>query len=179
MAYPCEGCNFPRLGIFFDYPEIRPYILAHATRAQPPPVRCLGCKITAYLNSETDHYKIQKRSIVRSWLDNEDHSINENNLPKFVADFVRNDVKGQARTLDDTNQRHIEQYGYSKETLETQKPMSDKVKRANRGDFTASPKVGEWQSELYLRKQKERDPESAKWNWYRADRYQGHVKYNT
>jgi hypothetical protein len=56
--------------------------------------------LTFWLNSEVDHYKREKRGIIRNWLHTPFSGWNDNNLPKALEDFSVLDIKSQAEGLD-------------------------------------------------------------------------------
>ena len=78
----------------------------------PSSMTCLGCLLTNHLNSEPDHYKREKRDIIKDWLYNEPGGWNHDDLAKAIEDFAVLNVEQQARSLDKL--RYLEMHPFQK-----------------------------------------------------------------
>jgi len=61
----CITCMEQRLGVFFDTNE---FFIVGEWNQPNLYMKCLGCKLTNYLNEETDHNKQIKQVIIKRWL---------------------------------------------------------------------------------------------------------------
>ena len=98
--YFCRQCKQEVLGKFFYYGQIRDAMMDGTLNQSPSTITCLGCMLTNYLNSEIDHYKREKRDIIRSWLHSPFTGWNHNNLPKALDEFAGLNIEERAEDLD-------------------------------------------------------------------------------
>lgn len=93
QGFTCSECNACLLGVFYSYDRIRNYMLDR--RSLP---RCMACVLYGYLNSEYDHYKLEKRTIIKSWCwDHVSGTWNTNDLKKFLHVFAKRTQGKQVR----------------------------------------------------------------------------------
>ena len=99
--HPCHMCGLNPLGIFFYYDEIRQASNLGLIGAQLQ-LKCMACRLAEVLNNESDHYKLEKRVIIKEWLRDEydEDAWNDNNMPKALEDFYARDVVEKAKKLD-------------------------------------------------------------------------------
>lgn len=186
----CMDCGYNQLGVFFSTLD-QPIRLQNRRRLAIE--RCYGCRLTYALRREYDHYKDNKRFIIREWLSElkfeEDNSgpvpkvkktreWNRNDLRKAVeVDYYMHDIEQLAADLDGLRQRDMtivsedNPHPYDRETKERQRPLHISETRGLTGTGGRAPDV-----------LKEKEFERITLNpvgadnvqWYRRDRYTGH-----
>jgi hypothetical protein len=118
----CKDCCLYVQGVFFSYAEIRDMVTGDLPR-------CLGCRLTQYLQIEQDHYKLHKRYIIRHWLRETGGGWNDTNIQKCIRDFLTKNVQRQAEQLDDLRLADMTigigplEKTYDRETDERQVPL--------------------------------------------------------
>ena len=98
--HPCHVCGLNALGTFFHYDDIRQAANLGLIGAQLQ-LKCMACRLIEVLDNETDHYKREKRAIIKHWLkdDYDDGGWNIMNMPKALTDFTDRNVAVEARKL--------------------------------------------------------------------------------
>jgi hypothetical protein len=178
MPYPCAGCTVEMLGIFFHYKDIQNYRIEILTSTPPSPILCMGCRLSHYLDTEQDHYKSAKRSIIKRWLCSGDGTgWNDANLPKALQDYTLRRIQKCAERLDRMRMDQIAEEGFDRETQERQKPIPMVTRKANRGGFLRSPEVWEKKQREERNRAMAEDPQQREWRWFAESRYAGHYKY--
>jgi hypothetical protein len=81
------------MGIFFSYTHIH-----ERETGICPYLSCGGCLLKDHLRKENDHYKQEKRQVMRSWLAGPD-GFNRDDLSKALIDYHNRDILGQATQL--------------------------------------------------------------------------------
>jgi hypothetical protein len=115
-----------------------------------------------HLRFETDHYKQEKRRIIRMWLGSPD-GMNRDDLSKALADYRDRNVEHLAQQL--ANQRLTESTTgpdpYDREVEERQKPLTQ-------GELSGRTTTHQRSPEVY-----EKLPDKA-YDYFRQERYDGH-----
>lgn len=160
------------MGVFFSINNAR---VDPATGQEKHP-QCYGCLLTYYLRRETDHYKTEKRRIVKQWLREDDGTTvtwNTTDLHKAIEDYELNNIEQMAADLDELRQKEMTQGpdAYDKETQERQRPLTEREARGKRGGHLRSPDVNSWKSEEYAYLY---DHENYKWIFQFHNKYDGH-----
>lgn len=154
--------------MFFSYKDIRNYNLFGPSATTNSGLNCLGCKITHYLRLEHDHYKSDKRKIVRRWLYN-GQEWNDNDLDKALLDYEARGIMYKADDLDrkrDLDMNHTRlAHCIDHEYDERQNPIVERWGMAKHN-------IANRQSPLVSNK--DMDSESNPWNWHRMDRRHAH-----
>jgi hypothetical protein len=127
------------MGIFFSYTHI------HERETDlSPHLSCSGCLLTSHLQRENDHYKPEKRRIMRSWLVGQD-GLNKDDLTKALVDYHDRDILTKAKRL--ANQRLTDMTmgpdPYDKELNERQIPITKKELNGRTTTHKRSPQVFE------------------------------------
>ncbi|APA09615.1 hypothetical protein sscle_05g043850 [Sclerotinia sclerotiorum 1980 UF-70] len=130
-GFRCPSCEQLLPGIWFSYQMIRNFKL----NSQDNPT-CQACKLFDYLKMEDDHYKKEKRTIIKAWCWDRSLTVpnsqiigdwNTNNLLKFLRVFKcerqGSHVRQLARLLD-KKRRHDESIQIFHETDEVQRPIN-------------------------------------------------------
>lgn len=145
-----------------------------------PGMRCLGCKLTAWLRNERDHYKSYKRDINAQWLHTVSTKVgedpvtmediiqvdwNESDLNKAIRDYDLLDVEALAVDLDrrrrsDMN-RADRRENVDHEYNERQVKI-DQKRMGRLGSMFRSPLVTSKNDGL------------SPWSWYRSERARAH-----
>jgi hypothetical protein len=124
VPYPCQICHTQPLGIFFGYAEFHTFDIG-----QSPHMICWGCKLTHVLNTERDHYKADKRAVLRQLLSvlAEDYDeLNTTDLNAFIENLSLRLSTGErmsenlARAIQIKRERVMEKYGNDREIEERQ-----------------------------------------------------------
>jgi hypothetical protein len=145
------------MGIFFLYTHI--YEKETGLSSALP---CAGCLLTSTLREEADHYKQEKRQIVRSWL-NGPQGLNKDDLGKALADYHNRQIPLLAKQLgyqylaDSTTGPDP----YDKELHERQKPLTKAEKSGKMGMHRRSPQIYE-------------SGPGTGYDYIRLERYDGH-----
>jgi hypothetical protein len=146
------------MGIFFSYT----HIMERETGLSPH-LSCAGCLLNEVLRMEADHYKQEKRNIMRSWLVGPDGP-NKNDLGKALADYHNRQIVLRAKHLAD--QRATDsitgQDPYDRELNERQKPLTKKELSGKTTTHHRSP-------EIY-----NQSPGTG-YDYIRVERYDGHA----
>lgn len=169
------------MGVFFDIRLARDNNLTN--RVEHP--ICYGCHLTKALREEADHYKAQKRRIVKRWLREEERdpytdeivaTWNTTNLGKAIEDFHLKEIEVMAQCLDDQRASDMTRGRdpYDRETQERQRPYTEKETRGRRGFYLRSPDVNAWKHEeaAFIRG-------GPDWQWHAQshDKYDGHGRF--
>ncbi|KAI9648289.1 hypothetical protein NHQ30_002921 [Ciborinia camelliae] len=179
-GFRCRVCNIVHLGLYFSYNMIRLFKLDDQDRPM-----CMGCKLADYLAMERDHYKHEKRVIIKRWLwdlslINEDPTItgdwNTQNLPKFLRIFRRTQGRHvlQMAQMLDIIRKNNEQKAQPEfhETDEVQRPINYQA-LGRRGHYELrAPTVQE-------KKAIEGGKIHKEWDCFRRDRINGHGQPTT
>ena len=164
--HPCMICGLNVLGIFYYYDDIRWAVNQRLTLNQLS-LQCFGCRLTAWLNAEKDHYKRSKRSIMQLWLSGPDDQgervFNTNNLSKALSDFKLREITGRARRMDicRVNTMLRQDEPLDRENDEVQVPLND-FELGRLGMKNRSPTVDS------------KDPIFDQWNWIDTSRKWAH-----
>lgn len=130
------------MGVFFPYD---PYTMNRNVQVKTTLQECLGCKLTYCLRRETDHYKSQKRCIVKQWLREADGTWNTTDLRRAIEAYEYHGVEEMARDLDE--ERFLDMTEgpdpYDRETEERQRDLTHDETKGKRGGFLRSPEVCE------------------------------------
>jgi hypothetical protein len=162
------------MGVFFSIPHARPDPVTG--RLQHP--ECYGCLLTFHLRREQDHYKTEKRRLIKEWLIEHDEiantaTWNTTDLSKALEDYEFHNIEQMAANLD--QQRYMEKtYGsdpYDKETQERQKPRTARELNNRRGNPLRSPDVVKSKAE---EKAYFANDDSYKWHFEFHNKYDGH-----
>lgn len=162
----CVTCKTHLIGMFFSYKDIQDLDLFGASSTHNTGLNCLGCKITDYLRREKDHYKSEKRKIIRRWLYNGVHW-NDNDLDKAILDFNARNIIDKADALDrqrmldmnHTRPSHCRDHEFD----ERQNPLTfHEMNRKNEIALRQSPLVSD------------KDKVLTPWNDQRMDRRRAH-----
>jgi hypothetical protein len=127
------------MGIFFDYGHIVEKELG-LNSALP----CAGCLLTSVLREEDDHYKQEKRQIIRTWLKAPNGmGVNKDDLPRALVDYHSRQVALLAKQLVD---QHLLDSTtgpdpYDRELRERQKPLTKAEKSGKMGMHQRSPQI--------------------------------------
>jgi len=132
--YPCRMCKQSVLGIFFDGYSLHWATNERTHNNNPPPMACLGCKLTVYLDHETDHYKALKRKLIEKWLLERPREWIENDLPKALADERFDRAYKMAKILDARREQDLAA-GMDK--------LKDEVQRPKNRGMVYAPMVGD------------------------------------
>ncbi|ESZ98090.1 hypothetical protein SBOR_1469 [Sclerotinia borealis F-4128] len=178
-GFRCKDCNVVHFGLYFSYGMIRNFKMDNQDRPT-----CMACKLIEYLDMESDHYKIEKRTIIKHWcwdysLTNEDPRVigdwNTQNLPRFLRAFRRTQgqrVKRLARLLDSIRESEERYRQIFHETDEVQRPINHQA-LGRRGHYgIRAPTVDEKKAIESGRLQRE-------WDYFRTDRINGHGQPST
>ncbi|KAE9368502.1 hypothetical protein N431DRAFT_414971 [Stipitochalara longipes BDJ] len=156
-SHRCTNCKESLMGIFFLYTHIHEKEIGLSS-ALP----CAGCLLTSVLREEDDHYKQEKRQIVRSWL-NGPQGLNRDDLGKALADYHHRQILLLAKKLGD---QHVEDSTtgpdpYDRELDERQKPLTKHEKNGKMGMHRRSPQIYE-------------SGPGTGYDYIRLERYDGH-----
>ena len=169
--YTCINCNQILPGVYFQYIRLRAFYNDNT------PPSCLGCDLIDYLDNEVDHFKQEKRALIKSWLFSEvDQSWNTENVLKALSDFEMNEIEAEAEQLDrlrppfkhkhegmGKGQRCYIDHEY--EEVQNEAPSEWYGRRGEHG--WKAPTIGE--------KDKVIGGEGdSQWNWFRQDRIHAH-----
>lgn len=165
------GCENVLPGICYQFPIVKGYLESSNHGANPANGRdlfCLGCMLTMYLDTEKDHFKEDKRRVLDMWLtegvDAHGQSIyNRNDLNKLTDDFIAKRMIEVVRLLDQSRLERTNHLWFDREFDERQVPVTAQVARSLRGDFLQAPQIGAWARQLVEMKEREINPEKAKW----------------
>lgn len=174
QLFKCDHCDAVLLGVYFSYAMIRNFKMSD----QDTPT-CMACKLAVYLSGESDHYKIEKRSIMKKWcwdytIINEDTNIqgdwNTAYLKHFIDVYAQrtqgHHVREKARKLDAMRLRD-EANQIFHETDEVQRPISQQA-LGRRGHYgIRAPTVNE---KMAI----EGNLLDKQWDGFRGDRVNGH-----
>ncbi|KAM3069344.1 hypothetical protein ACMFMG_010847 [Clarireedia jacksonii] len=171
-TYTCGDCETQIPGVYFNYAQIRKYQLDPIDRP-----RCMGCMLSDYLDLEEDHYKRQKRTIIKRWLYHVDEwndteekfgLWNQTDLSKAIGDFEKRGVIGAAHKLDTQRMRAMQQ-GADHEYHEIQRPLPVVTEGRRGAHGVQAPTTTDKPLEnLY-----------KQWAWFREDRIDAHGKPTT
>jgi hypothetical protein len=162
--YTCGDCGAQIPGVYFNYAQIRKYQLDSVDRP-----RCMGCMLSDYLDSEEDHFKMEKRSIIKRWLyypnmwndDAEQFGMwNQTDLPKAIEDFKKKGVIGAAHQLDIKRTRGQIDH----ETHEVQRPLPVETGGRRGAHGIQAPRTTDKPTGI----------SNKQWNWFRGDRINAH-----
>ncbi|KAA8575045.1 hypothetical protein EYC84_004265 [Monilinia fructicola] len=168
--FRCMACEVVNLGLYFSYSMIRNYKLNDQDRPT-----CMSCKLFEYLNSESDHYKREKRIIIERWCRYQS-GWNTNNLRKFLRVFSSRRtqgrlIRGTATDLDMIRANHEQQQIFH-ETDEVQRPINHQA-LGRRGHYgIRAPTVQEKEAI-------ESGRIHSEWDTFRQDRINGHGQPTT
>jgi hypothetical protein len=163
-TYTCGDCGAQIPGVYFNYAQIRKYQL---DRVDCP--RCMGCMMSDYLDCEEDHYKKQKRSVIKKWLyhpdvwndDEEEFGVwNQTDLSKAIEDFEKKGVVGAAHKLDIRRMRD----SIDHESHEVQRPLSVETEGRRGAHGIQAPTTSDKPTEAF----------HQQWAWFRGDRINAH-----
>ncbi len=134
----CKTCGDVQLGVFFFFAEAQ-WLQIQGLPALP---ECYGCRLTYYLRRETDHYKAKKRSIIKTWLKDDD-GWNTTDLRKATEDYDLFAIEHLASELDYLRRKESMEGEdpYDRETNERQRPYTYDETKGFRGAFLRSPEV--------------------------------------
>jgi hypothetical protein len=110
LKYSSHDCQTDVLGIFFGWSEYWNFSVEHTTH-----MTCWGCKLTHVLENEIDHYKSQKREVIRKLLfvpGQEEEQLNTTDLKAFIANMETKEPNGHflSRNLAREIQRKTREY---------------------------------------------------------------------
>jgi hypothetical protein len=160
------------MGIFFFELHLEQCYIANAGAPM-----CLGCLMNHVLENEIDHYKLWKRTILRTWLNTDDGPIdrvfdvevNTTDLRKAIGDFEDRDIIGGGRLIDSLRARDFHQMGIDREFMEMQVPLSTEEK-GRLGYRRRSPDIAEKHNDPKVKYK----PGEEMWGWSRADMRNAH-----
>jgi hypothetical protein len=156
-SHKCTYCKEKLMGIFFLYTHIH-----EKETGLSSALPCAGCLLTSTLREEADHYKQEKKQIVRSWLTGP-QGLNKDDLGKALADYHNRQIPLLAKQLGD-------QYladsttgpdPYDRELHERQKPLTKAEKSGKMGMHRRSPQIYE-------------SGPGTGYGYIRLERYDGH-----
>ncbi|KUJ24369.1 uncharacterized protein LY89DRAFT_679531 [Mollisia scopiformis] len=148
----CRTCKSVQMGIFF--PGWRGVELSSDRQQQRSLPACYGCRLTFLLRRDTDHYKVEKRRIIKTWLMIDDKTWNTDNLRKSIEDYELLGIEELAANLDEKRKKHMtlspkNPDPYDRETQERQVPYTDHECSGKQGGRWRSPDVNEWKNEEF------------------------------
>lgn len=157
-AFKCGFCLQKKLGIFYFYDEIRWAELDGRAHSEPASMKCLGCMLVDELDAEADHFKAQKRLILRKWVyDGVD--VNNFNLPKLLEDFDEKHIRFEAEKLNYIRMKTTQKNGFDKETEDRQRPLNRR-ELGRHGIKYISPTYAD---KIHFQKRQNMTPEQLQW----------------
>ncbi|PQE21773.1 ribosomal L36 protein [Rutstroemia sp. NJR-2017a WRK4] len=162
--YTCGDCGARIPGVYFNYAQIRKYQLDSVDHP-----RCMGCILSDYLDIEEDHYKREKRTIIKRWLyhpdmwnDGEEEfgMWNQTDLLRAIEDFEKKGVVGAAHKLDLKRLRA----SIDHETHEVQRPLPVATEGRRGAHGIQAPTTTDKLDQI----------SHKQWDWFRGDRINAH-----
>jgi hypothetical protein len=131
VKYPCHACEQKIQGIFFGYAEYRDFSIDQTTH-----MTCWGCKLTHVLDSKTDHYKSQKREVLRKLLFVPDQDgLNTTDLKAFISNMETPEAynghflsRNLARDIQRKRELVRQKFGNERELQERQRKIKESEK---------------------------------------------------
>jgi hypothetical protein len=156
-SYKCHSCHERLMGIFFFYKHVMMWETEMLSQ-----LICSGCLLVDYLRSESDHYKLEKRRIISSWLAGPE-GWNTDDLSKALADFHNRGLARRARELDDKRLRESTTGPdpYDRELNGRQRSYSKQELNGKMSMHGRSPQINEQLS-------------GKGYDYIRVERYDGH-----
>ncbi|CZS95406.1 hypothetical protein WAI453_011355 [Rhynchosporium graminicola] len=103
--YRCNHCNTHLFGIFFKYGDLYDLQAFNENKTREANLTCLGCKLKFIFFFERDHFKREKRRLMRAWLHSgpvgdDQGEWNTADLRKALSDFHTRRIILKADALD-------------------------------------------------------------------------------